>query len=379
MTIKIIKYIAFAIIATIYIFVSPVKASEKISPPKKPKFIFFMIGDGMGTAQRAAAEMYKRLDTKSAVGETKGLLIMNQFPVKGLTTTQPFDGVITDSSAAATALACGEKTKNGIVSMSPDRRTNLKSVAYYAKESGMKVGIVSCVPIHHATPACFYACVPSRGNYYNIAIQASKSGFNYFAGSSFIRSNSGNSNETKNTTVYAKEEGYTFYKDREGINKIKKGDDKIILEANILFSIDKKSNDVTLAELTRKGIELLDNTNGFFMMVEGGKLDWTGHANDLAANIRETLSFDDAIAEAYNFYKKHPDKTLIVVTGDHETGGIKTAFSGGFSPEKFIAAVKSQKISGSELAKKTREWSENNISIEEALQKTINFLIRNNL
>ena len=103
---------------------------------------------------------------------------------------------------------------------------------------------------------------------------------------------------------YAIEAGYSIYKEREGINKIKNGDDKIIWQANLLFVINSKSNDVTLAELTRKGIELLDNTNGFFMMVEGGKIDWTGHANDLAANIRETLAFDDAIAEAYNFYKK---------------------------------------------------------------------------
>ena len=372
------KYVGFAIIATFYLFISSVNASEKKQTLTKPKFIFFMIGDGMGTAQRTVAEMYKRIETKSAVGETKGQLIMNQFPVKGLTTTQPFKGLITDSAAAATALACGEKTKNGIVSMSPNLKTNLKSVAYFAKEAGMKVGIVSCVAIDHATPACFYACAPRRGDYYNIAVQVSKSDFNYFAGGSFYGLNSANTNVIKSSKDYAREAGYTIYKEREGLDKIKNGDDKIIWEANILFSIDKNSNDVTLAELTRKGIEVLDNSNGFFMMVESGKLDWTGHANDLAANIRETLSFDDAIAEAYDFYKKHPDETLIVVTGDHETGGIKTDFSGGFSPETFIAAVKSQKISGAELQNKIKIWADDKITFEDTLQKIIeNFGLKN--
>ena len=181
------KYVAYAIIATIYIFVSSVNASEKISPPINPKFIFLMIGDGMGTAQRAAAEMYKRLDTKSAVGEEKGLLIMNQFPVKGLTTTQPFDGLVTDSAAAATALACGEKTKNGIVSISSNLKTNLKSVAYYAKESGKKVGIVSC--LYKLTMPPLHVFMPVNQAAVTITIllfKLSKSGFNYFAGGIFL-------------------------------------------------------------------------------------------------------------------------------------------------------------------------------------------------
>ena len=96
------------------------------------------------------------------------------------------------------------------------------------------------------------------------------------------------------------------------------------------FSIDNPGDDTipTLAELTAKGIELLDSPNGFFMMVEGGKIDYAGHANDAATNLGEVLAFDQAIRVGYDFYKKHPNETLIMVTGDHETGGMAMGFAG---------------------------------------------------
>jgi len=363
----------FAIISTLCVLVSPVIAAEKSSAPQKPKYIFLMIGDGMGSAQRAAAEMYKCIDAGAAQGDKKGKLIMNQFPVKGLTTTYPVDKKVTDSAAAGTALACGEKTKNGVVGMSPDLSKKLKSVAYYAQDADMKVGIVSNVPIDHATPACFYAREPKRGNYYEIAIQVPQSGFNYFAGGAFIGARSQNIKGQKNPRDCARQGGYTIYKGRDGLGKIKPGDDQIIWEADIPFVIDSTPDTVTLAELTRKGIEILDNPNGFFMMVEGGKIDWACHANDSATAIRETLAFDDAIVEVYEFYKKHPDETLIVVTADHETGGMQADFAAGFSPGKFIAAVKSQKISGGAFAKKTQAWNSDNITKEEALKKIVEY------
>lgn len=366
------KTFVFAVVS-ICIFVSPAIASEKSQTPQKPKYIFLMIGDGMGTGQRVAAEMYKRIDTGAAVGEAKGKLVMNRFPVRGLMTTHPHGGTITDSAASGTAIACGEKTKNGIIGMSHDLSKKHKSVAYYAKDAGMKVGIVTSVPIDHATPACFYACAPKRNNYYEIAVQLPRSGFNYFAGCPFLGAQSNRLKGRKSPLVAARKAGYTIYKNREGLAKIKPGDDKIIWEANIPFVIDSKPDAITLAEFTRKGIEVLDNPNGFFMMVEGGKIDWAGHANDLATNIRETLAFDEAIAAAWEFYKKHPDETLIVVTADHETGGMQTNFTDGFSPEKFIAAVKSQKISGGALASKTKTWNEKNITKDQALKKVIEY------
>jgi alkaline phosphatase len=94
------------------------------------------------------------------------------------------------------------------------------------------------------------------------------------------------------------------------------------------YELDREADDISLAEFTAKGIELLDNPNGFFMMVEGGKIDWACHANDGVSAIYDTIAFDEAVREAIAFYNDHPDETLIVVTGDHECGGLTLGFAG---------------------------------------------------
>jgi alkaline phosphatase len=342
---------------------SPAKTSEQ-SP--KAKYIFLMIGDGMGQAQCRAAEMFKR-HRASSTGDAR--LIFNQFPVKGTATTHSSNAKITDSAAAVTALACGEKTCNGVLAMRPDKQTRLKSIAFDAREAGLKVGIVTSVALDHATPAGFYACSPSRNLYYDIAAQVAQSDFNYFAGRPFAGVKSQFAQNRPSPRKLAREAGYTLYKDAEGLKKIRSGADKVIWEAWIPQEIDRQPCSLTLADLTRKGIEVLDGDQGFFMMVEGGMIDWTGHANDLAANIRETLAFDDAVAEAYEFYRRHPAETLILVTADHETGGMKTAFGEGFSPSALVKAVEAQKVSGAELAKMSKTWTEATTSLQEVLRQ----------
>jgi alkaline phosphatase len=94
------------------------------------------------------------------------------------------------------------------------------------------------------------------------------------------------------------------------------------------YAMDSDGSIVSLAQMTTKGIEMLNNDTGFFMMVEGGKIDWSCHANDAAASIDDTLAFDNAVSSAVDFYKQHPDETLIIVTGDHETGGLTIGFAG---------------------------------------------------
>jgi len=334
-----------------------------------PKYIFLMIGDGMGPSQRASAEMYKRITTDSKPGEEKGQLVMNRFPIKGLTTTSPKGSPITDSAAAATAIACGEKTKNGRIAINQDNTKKLKSIAYDVQEAGMKVGIVSSVPIDHATPACFYAQQENRGNYYDIATQLASSKFNYFAGVSFLGARKNNLEGRPDPEDLAKKAGYTSFHNQAGIDGIHSGMDKVLWLNDIPYAIDWKKGDITLVDLVRKGIEVLENKNGFFMMVEGGKIDWTGHANDLATNVKETLAFDQAVQIAFKFYQQHPQETLIVVTGDHETGGLKTAFSGGFSPQKFIREINGQQKSGSKFESETKKWVSQKISHEDALKQ----------
>jgi len=129
----------------------------------------------------------------------------------------------------------------------------------------------------------------------------------------------------------AVDKGYTVLKGRQAIMSAKPGSGKIwAVGANgyLPYAIDRSENDVSLAEFVQQAITLLDNEKGFFIMAEGGKIDVVCHANDAGTALHETLDFNDAVKVAYEFALKHPDETLIVVTGDHETGGLQLGFAG---------------------------------------------------
>ncbi len=282
---------------------------------RSPKYIFLMIGDGMGAAQREAAERYVRM--KYPTREPG--LVMNRLPVRGMTATHEVSGEITDSAAAGTALACGLKTVNGAVCMAEDLESPLRPVAFDAQAAGMRVGIVTSVPIDHATPACFYARVPKRGMYYEISEQLPRSGFDYIAGEPLL--GRGKAKGKPSPSKLLEDGGYRLVADRAGFDALRPGDRKVVVEHGMGYAIDGQQ-ELSLADLTRKGIELLDGKKGFFMMVEGGKIDWSGHANDLSTNIHETLAFDDAVSVVMKFCDAHPEETLVIVTADHETGGL---------------------------------------------------------
>lgn len=315
------------VLAVVFSIVCFVSAMAEAGEP--PKYVFFFIGDGMGTAQRIAAEEYLK-----ASGEETSLL-MNQFPNFGMTTTYANDRFITGSAASATALACGVKTNIGYVGVDPDLNS-VETVAEKAKKKGMKVGIVSSVSIDHATPACFYAHQPSRNMYHEIDMELANSGFDYFGGGGFKDPEGKKSkNPQGNALEVAKENGYTIVSNKEAFMALTKDSGKVIAYNDHLpdgmalpYVMDTKPTDITLPEFTQKGIEFLDGPDGFFMMVEGGKIDWACHANDAAAAIKDTLAFDEAIKLAHDFYKAHPEETLIVVAGDHECGGLSLGFAG---------------------------------------------------
>lgn len=296
---------------------------------KTAKYVFLFIGDGMAMPQLSAAEAY--LSAKDGKSANFKKLAMSNFPAQGLTTTQSSNALITDSAAAGTAIATGHKTESGVIAMDPGKKTKLKSIAQMAKESGRKVGIISSVNLDHATPATFYAHNPSRKNYYDINIQMANSNFDYFAGG-MVRIDK-TPDGKKNAHQIMEENGWAIARTREELNNLKLGVQTYAYNkgfaGNALdYVIDQDANDITLAEFTNKGIELLENEAGFFIMVEGGKVDWACHANDAAASIKNTIAFDNAIKEAISFYNKHPEETLIVVTGDHETGGLTLGFAG---------------------------------------------------
>lgn len=299
---------------------------------KKAKYVFYFIGDGMAMPQITSTEIFKgTLSSDNPMNKEK--LSFTVFPNQGIQTTHSANSFITESAAAGTALATGHKTNNDILGMDPTKKIKFKSMAEMAKEKGLKVGIVTSVSLDHATPGAFYAHEATRKNYYEIERSMVDSGFDYFAGGGLLAP-TGAKKDQQNILDIAQQHGYKVVNDQDTIMKLTKNDGKIIAftadlaaEAAMPYDIDRKDN-ISLADYTKKGIELLDNPNGFFMMVEGGKIDWSCHANDAGTTVHDVLSFDKAIMEALRFYAQHPTETLIVVTGDHETGGMTVGFAG---------------------------------------------------
>ncbi|MBR5963666.1 MAG: alkaline phosphatase [Bacteroidaceae bacterium] len=295
------------------------------------KYVFYFIGDGMGPAEVQGTEYYLS-QIKGELGITP--LCFTSFPYAGFVTTFSANSDVTDSSAAGTALACGVKINNGALGILPDSGDPVNSVAVWAKASGKSVGITTSVGVNHATPAAFYGHRPSRNDYYEIGVQLAQSGFDFFAGGDFI-----NPTKEGEPSLYqlAEEAGYTIlrgyddYKAKKNTNKPMILLQKEGIGSDIPYAVDAREGDLTLDQIVTAAIEQLSkNKKGFFLMCEGGQIDHGGHANDAIACLGDVVSMDDAVKVAYEFYKKHPNETLIVVTADHETGGLALT-GGGYS------------------------------------------------
>ncbi len=296
-----------------------------------PKFVFFFVGDGMAMPQVNAAEIFKNASVNSDIKVSR--LSFTQFPTSGLTTTYDAGSFITDSASAMTAMMTGHKTLSGVINMDTKKIEKYKTLAEFAKEGGYKVGVVSSVSLDHATPAATYAKVASRGEMYSIDVQLAQSSFDYFGGGGLTQK--GKKDGDADVFDLARKNGFTVVNSKAAFDALRPGVGKVLAHNSVLqdesalsYEMDRAKDDLSLADYTRKGIELLDNPKGFFMVVEGGKIDWACHANDASAAIKDTLAFDDAIVQAVKFADAHPSETLIVVTGDHETGGMTIGFSG---------------------------------------------------
>ena len=293
------------------------------------KYVFFFIGDGMGPHQVLSTEMYLA-ELEGRIGRTS--LLMTTFPYSGQVATFSANSGITDSAASGTCLASGKKTNNGMIGQKPDG-TPAISVASRLKEQGWGIGIMTSVTIDHATPASHYAHTPSRSNYYIIGTQLAESGFDFFGGSGFDQPQDKDNLAAPNLYDLCEQNGYVLaggYADA----KAKIGAQKMLLvpaerlvdrsrHAGALpYAIDRKEGDLSLPEIVEVAIAQLSMHDRFLMMAEGGKIDYASHANDGGTVLHEVLDFDNAIKVAYDFYMQHPDETLIVVTADHETGGM---------------------------------------------------------
>lgn len=358
-----------------------------IEDVKSPKYIFYLIGDGMASPQINMAEAALLAAQTPADKDSIGIAHLNlrRLNAAGMANTHAQNRYITGSAAAATALATGHKTSINTIGMNPAKETPYTSIAEMAKKKGMKVGIVTSVSIDHATPAGFYAHVAERNMYEEIGNQLLASDFDYFAGGS-VRWNSRKTlTDATSFSQAASKRGFKYVDTRKEFEALNQKSGRVIATirqlghggdisdgSSLPYTLDHasldKENQIYLADFVRKGIDVLDNEKGFFMMIESGKVDWACHANDAVSASHEVLTLDKALGVILDFMKKHPGECLVVVTGDHECGGLTLGFSGTHYESSF-KLLKEQKVSYVKFAQRVKEWKKKgNMTFKKALK-----------
>lgn len=312
--------------------------------PRRSAVLF--IGDGMGPAYVTT--------TRAARGGSGGRLHIDSLPYTALSRTHSSDSPVTDSAAAASAMACGQKTANGVlcedasaVYGKTDGR-KLESIAVWAKKRGLRVGLVTTTTVTHATPAAFYAQEKDRDNEAGIARQAAGCGFDLLLGG-------GRKFFPDDVRTEARGAGWTIVETADALQGLGGLDRRVLglfAEGYLPYqpeieaararpagaragerdaagssmggeaAVDPAARTTpTLLEMTRFAIDALRKTGQpFFLMVEGGRIDHAGHANWARTLVDETAAFDDAIGYAVDTLD--PKTTLVLVTADHETGGL---------------------------------------------------------
>ena len=286
----------------------------------------------MGSNQVLGAEMYRSALAGEPLGRVQTL--MTTFPYSGHASSYSKTNGITDSAAAGTCLATGTKTKNGMLGLDQDS-ARLTTIAEELKAEGWGIGIMTTVAIDHATPGAFYGHVDDRDKYYEIGLQLAESGFDFFGGAGFHYPQGKDDDQEINLYRNAEQAGYTVahgYEEAISLQQseisklilVQKDDDQGAKHgSNLTYAIDRKEGDLTLNQIVRVAVPFLEARHEkFFMMVEGGMIDYACHGDDAATAFGEVWDMNEAMQVAYDFYLAHPDETLIVVTADHETGGL---------------------------------------------------------
>ena len=339
-----------------------------------PKYVFVCIGDGMSYPQIQSASYYLGANASNGGVQTQELNFM-EFPVAGSAQTFDSTSFCPDSASTATSIATGYKTYSGTINMDTTFTQSYETIAEKLKEQkGYKIGIVSSVNLNHATPAAFYAHQKSRNSYYEIGQELVDSGFDYFAGGALLKP-TGDDNNQESLYTMAEKQGYNVVNNQTEAEALQPADGKTIIIAETLadadamsYAMDAESDEWQLADYVEKGIEMLDGDQGFFMMVEGGKIDWACHANDAGATINDTVAMSKAVDKAIEFYNQHPNETLILVTGDHETGGLTIGFAG-TDYDTYLTNLSNQKISYAKYDEDyVAGYKANKTSFDEAMQ-----------
>lgn len=291
-----------------------------------PKYVFLFIGDGMGMGPVMSTLAYQRM------AHPTDTLVMSTFPVVSWCQTYSASSPVTDSAAAGTALSTGTKTKNTMLGMGPDT-VAVTSIARQFKDKGWGVGIITTVAPDDATPGAFYTHVPNRNMFYQIDCDAAASGYDFIAGAGLrgLKDKDGKPTDVLERFAAA---GVSVVHGLDTMPEATPGTRVLLLspegvgeDNNVGYTIDSVPEALKLPEMTRVGLTYVQRTAAepgrpFFMMIEGGNIDHALHGNDGGAAIKEIINFDQAIRVAYDFYLQHPDETLIVITADHDTGGM---------------------------------------------------------
>ena len=277
--------------------------------------VILLIGDGMGLSEVTLARL--------VAGGATGKLYMERFPVTGIVLNDAANALVTESAAAATALAGGMKTQKGMLGLAPEggRLLNLPEAA---QQKGMGTGLVVTGSLSEATPAGFAVHIPDRGEELEIALAMSQSGIDVLLGggrSCWVPETAagGERKDGRDLTAELGGRGYGVLRNAEELTAAQ-GSRLLGLFAE--GAMTTLSPEPSLEAMTVKAIETLGkNKKGFFLMAEGSQIDWAGHQNNAEKLVRQVLLFDRAVKAALEFAEKD-GATLVIVTADHETGGL---------------------------------------------------------
>ena len=355
-----------------------------------PKYVFLFIGDGMSYPQiQSTADYLGALtdedywqaqpsldDNQGAILDGPSYLNFMNFEAAGSAVTYDSNSFAPDSASTATSIATGYKTYSGSINVDETGTVKYETIAEKLHEQkGYSVGVITSVNLNHATPAALYAHQASRSSYYEIGLEMIASDFEYFAGGGLL-SPTGSEGDQEDLYALAAEAGYTVTRTQADAEKVGADTEKAILIDEHLadsdamaYEIDRTEDMWSLADYVEKGIEVLsDDEDGFFMMCEGGKIDWACHANDAGSTIHDTVALADAVQVAIDFAAEHPEETLILVTGDHETGGLTIGFAG-TDYDTYLDLLESQKISYAKFdSDYVAKYKENKTSFEDVMK-----------
>ncbi|NQZ87838.1 MAG: alkaline phosphatase [Saccharospirillaceae bacterium] len=318
-----------------------------IEEMQSPKNIIMVIADGMGPAYTTSYRYFNDDPLTEHIEET----VFDRLLV-GSASTYParVSGVVTDSAAGATALATGFKTYNGAIALDVNKNS-VETVLEFAKKQGKKTGVVVTSQINHATPASYLSHNVSRENYNEIADSYLDKGIKadvYLGGGwkYFIR-------DDRNLIEEFKASGFQYIDNYNSLSKLQENTPVIGLFADKgLPSALDDSNNYRLSTMTKSAIKQLENTEGYFLLVEASQIDWAGHSNDIATAMAEMSDLAKTMIYLEQYVKQNPD-TLVILTADHSTGGLTIGANGKYEWNPEI--LRTMKSSPRAIAKKISE------------------------